>query len=248
MANQMMVDVFLARARSLQHEATALGQLSHDGVLGTARELLLRALIAPLLPPDVEVLTGSIINSNGINRIERNQDDVVLFDHNRAPLLWSAPGCALIPIEGVVAQIEVKSTLNAGGVRDAVKAASEISGLAVGEAPPGLLFAYASDLSGAGKTELDRLLKAIGQEWHPVAGQATSPIQAICVVGVGCWILTSIQTVGQGWFFVPDALGMLAFVSVLSNYLYRARTGAGAYLLDAGWLQGPVVSCPLVKT
>src|SRR5437870_4786424 len=100
----MMIEVYRARARGLLGESAALGNLAHAHVMGSAREILLRNVIDPLLPPQTQTLTGSIINSNNTSRIARNQDDIVLFNTTRAPLLWSAPGCALIPIEGVVGQ------------------------------------------------------------------------------------------------------------------------------------------------
>ncbi len=252
MPNQTAIDIFSARSRALKGEATALGTLAHQGVKGTARELLLRQLLSPLLPPQVQAQTGTIIDWGPVKRSERNQDDVVLFNATMAPLLWDEPGCAIMPIQGVVAHIEVKSTLTDAEVKAAVRAAGELVGMGQGTAPASLIFAYASDISGEKTTELDRVLRAIDAHWHPSPGQATSPVQCICVADIGCWLLAEHPTTKQaGWFFVEpqEEREVLAFVSVVSNYLFlrhHSVHGAGAYLLDMAWLQGPVVACPVL--
>lgn len=186
MPNQMVTDIFTARSQALKAEDKALGGLAHRGVRGTARELLIRQVLGPLLPPQIQVITGTIIGWRTPQRSERNQDDLVLFNTTLGPLLWSEPGCAIMPIQGVVGHIEVKSQLRDADVVDAVKAAAELVPMGEGVAPAGLLFAYGSDLSGTKTTELDRLVRALEQHWHPATGQATSPLQCLCVAGVGC--------------------------------------------------------------
>jgi hypothetical protein len=253
MPNQMMIDLFRARAAGLVQEAKTLGGVNHPGLLGTARELLVRQAVAPLLPPDIHVLTGTIINVDNKQRQARNQDDIVLFDTMKAPLMWSGAGMALMPLEAVAAQIEVKSTLRNADMDDAVAASAELINLAPsgGEAPGALVFAFDCTLSGKHKTPLDWLLDAVRAGWRPAKGQATSPVQCLCVVGMGCWILTEYD--GQtGWFLVEPVQHneILAFASLVSNYAFLKKqnaTGAGAYLLDVSWLRGPLVTCPLVQ-
>jgi hypothetical protein len=61
----------------------------------------------------MDLLTGTIVGANGEKRKARNEDDVVLFDHTLAPLLLRTLGRdAIIPITGVGAHIEIKSTLS----------------------------------------------------------------------------------------------------------------------------------------
>lgn len=255
MPSQMFVEIFAARSRALKAEGEALARLAHNGLLGAAREGLARQLLSPLLPPDIEILTGTIVSWDPSNRTERNQDDLVLFNRRLAPVLWAEPGCAVMPVDGVAAHIDVKSTLKSADVDHAVRAAAEVISLdsSHGVAPAGLIFAYDSDLSGTNTTELDRLLSALANRWHPKPGQATSPIQVLCVAGKGCWILTEHPTTkATGWFFVRPVSEreVLAFVSMISNYLYlrhHSARGAGAYLLDLGWLEGPVAPCSLVS-
>jgi hypothetical protein len=119
------------------------------------------------------------------------------------------------------------------------------------QAPIAMLFAYRFDLTL--QTELERLLDVLREIEHkPTKGQATSPIQAICVANKGAWILTeSVPDVTSGWYFVPptDQLHLFAFASIVSNSLFAGNSsafGAGAYLLDPSWLQGPNPACPRI--
>jgi hypothetical protein len=163
-------------------------------------------------------------------------------------VLWTAPGCALIPVESVVGHIEVKSTLNAADIAAAVQAAGELVQISVGSAPVGLVFAFNSDLAGDRRTELDRLLSARETHWRHRPGFAWSPIQALCVVGKGCWLHT-IREGQEGWNKVEpqDEREVLTFASVLSNTLFgQVGVGAGAYLLDDEWLGSPILKCPRV--
>jgi hypothetical protein len=248
-ANQAIIDAIRPALRGLIAQGQALSSLPHDGVKGYLREVLIRAMIEPFLPPSVCVVTGTIVTLDGVRKA-RNEDDLVLFSKERMPLLMNL-GKALIPLEGVVAQIEVKSKLSRGDVVAAAKAATELQMKSLVEhgAPGGLLFAYASD--NTEQTEVRRLLSVLQSpevNYQPVTGQATSPIQGICVATRGTWLLAG--SGGQsGWWFVPpeDEKHLLAFASVISNTMYQTapgRFGVGRYLLEDSWMSGPDPACP----
>lgn len=121
--------------------------------------------------------------------------------------------------------------------------------LSADAAPAGLLFAYHSTLKKKSEAaRLDEALEFTGFQAGP--GQATSPIQIICVADRGSWILTSRG--GQaGWYFVSTQSEnhLLAFASLISNTLYKSsgrKQGIGDYLLDPEWLQGPDPPCPRI--
>jgi hypothetical protein len=245
MANSIIIEVVRPRLLGVLAQAQAISGIAHPGIKGRLREILIRDAIAPFLPPSVEVLTGTIVSVDA-HRTHRTQDDLVIFDREAAPLLWEAEQ-AVIPIEGVVSHIEVKSKLTRADVRDALLSAGELRNLSSGTAPTGILFAYDSDLS---TSEATRLMSIISEDFVPaVSGQSTSPVQMICVGTRGTWVL--IDRGEQGWYFVPpvDGRHLLAFVSIISNSVYKVRSGrpgVGSYLLDPSWLEGPDPKCPLL--
>jgi hypothetical protein len=242
-----MIRILTPRFLHVVAEARAIGELRHPGLIGRLREILVQNVIQPFLPPTVDVRTGTIVSLDG-EREHRIQDDIVLFSHEAAPLLmdWEQ---AVMPIEGVLAQIEVKSTLTRADVRDAVLAAVELRELGAGTAPIGMLFAFDSDLNV--QSEADRLMDVLREVgFVAVAGQATSPIQLITVATRGTWTLTSRNGV-SGWWFVPpdEARHLFTFASVISNTIYHsrgARYGVGAYLLDVEWLVPPATQLPVL--
>jgi hypothetical protein len=242
-----MISAIRPRLLGIVAQGKALGGVSHPGIIGRLREIFVQDMIRPFIPPTVVALTGTIVSLSG-NRQHRRQDDVVLFAKDRAPLLMDLEQ-AVIPIEGVLAHVEVKSTLTRDDLKKAVLAAAELRDLSVGRAPAGLIFAYDSDIA-AGSSEAMRLLSVLEElKLVTTSGQASSPIQMLCVAAHGTWILISKEN-REGWWFVgpDDAKHLLTFASVISNYAYGtlAGQGVGAYLLDPNWLQGPSPEFPLL--
>lgn len=244
-------NIVRAKLAGLAAQGQAISSVVHNGVKGRLRELVVQQLIRPFLPPRIVPMTGAIVTQ--VQRTERNEDDIVLFDKDRAPLLWDDERTALMPIEGVRAHVEVKSTLTAGDVRAAVRAAAElIRHQPEAEAPMGLLFAFDTDLEVGSSKYPDgdgsRLRDIVRDNWTPSSGQCTSPIQLLCIAGRGTWILTRRQN-DEGWFFVParDDQELLAFASVISNACYGNGLGAGRHLLEPSWLSGPNPPAPMIQ-
>ncbi len=92
---------------TLLQEAKQAGLLEHGTLIGTAREFLIKRVLKSILPPSIHIGTGKIIDAYGK---ASKQIDVVLFD-SRFPLFEIHSGVGMYPIEGVIAVIEVKSTL-----------------------------------------------------------------------------------------------------------------------------------------
>lgn len=155
------IEALRPRLTGFVAEGLALAGLAHPGIKGRLRELLIQRMIEPYLPPSVVVRTGTIVSFTG-PRKHRTQDDIVLFWRERAPLLLDMEQ-SIMPIVGVLAQIEVKTTLTRDGLKDAVMAAEELRDLATGEAPGGLIFAYKSDNSET--SEPARLLDVQKEKW-----------------------------------------------------------------------------------
>lgn len=248
MASPQVIDFVRARLGNVKACAATLGAVAHSGLRGRLREILAQDLLSPYLPPQIELLTGVIVGASNEQRRERNEDDIVLFDHDWAPLLLKTRGRdSIIPVTGVRAHIEVKSTLTLADLKNAVAAAVEINGLALGEAPAGLVFAYGTEI-GNNHHIPDLLLKeleSIGYQARP--GQTPCPIQGVCILGRGSWFLTEVND-KSGWYQVDatDDKELLAFVSIVSNFAFANGRGLGTHVLDASWLRGPSPSSPLV--
>lgn len=248
MASHHVIEFVRARLSNLKACASTLDGVEHKNLRGRFREILAQDVLAPYLPPQIELLSGVIVGANDEERKARNEDDIVLFDHSWAPLLFKTRGRdSIIPVTGVRAHIEVKSNLTLADLKDAVAAAVEINQLAVGEAPVGLVFAYGSDI-GNNHHIPDLLLSELTNiGYQPSLGQTPCPIQGVCIMGRGCWFLTSIND-KPGWYEVKAEQDreLLTFVSIVSNSAYANKRGLGTHLLDTSWLQGPHPPSPIV--
>lgn len=248
MASPPVIEFVRARLSNVKACAASLGVVTHAALRGRFREILAQDLLVPYLPPQIELLTGVIVGANNEQRHERNEDDIVLFDHSWAPLLLKTRGRdSIIPVTGVRAHIEVKSTLTLDELKNAVTAAVEINRLAIGQAPAGLIFAYATDI-GANHHIPDLLLAQLQRTgYEPSRGQTTCPIQGVCILGRGSWFLTELNG-NAGWYEVEatDDRELLAFVSIVSNFAFDNGRGLGTHVLDESWLQGPRPPRPLL--
>jgi hypothetical protein len=248
MASPAVIDFIRARLGNIKSCAASLTVVTHKGLRGRFREILAQDLLAPYLPPQIELLSGVIVGANNEQRDARSEDDIVLFDHSWAPLLLKTRGRdSIIPVTGIRAHIEVKSTLTLANLKSAVAAAVEINRLAVQQAPVGLIFAYESNI-GTNHHLPDLLLaelKSIG--YQPSHSQTPCPIQGVCILGRGSWFLTEVNG-KSGWYKVDaiDDRELLAFVSIVSNLAFDNGRGLGTHVLDPSWLQGPNPSGPLL--
>ncbi|WP_434616568.1 DUF6602 domain-containing protein [Arthrobacter sp. A5] len=84
----------------------------HNGTSGSGAEEALRELLELKLPASIGVTQGQIFDSAG--RVSK-QSDVILYDADRTPLVLTSAqgGSSLVPVEGVIAVIEVKASFSA---------------------------------------------------------------------------------------------------------------------------------------
>lgn len=106
-ANSISQQWFDRFEATLEADAAVAGIFSHGGTTGTAREFMVRRVLNSFLPKCVTLGTGIVIDSSGKRSA---QVDVVVHD-SRVPVFELESGLGLYPIEGVIATIEVKSTL-----------------------------------------------------------------------------------------------------------------------------------------
>ena len=225
---------FLARAQSAVAAARAATGVSHRGVKGEIREILVRDLFRPLLPADMGVGTGEIIShTGGVS----TQQDILLYDRRILPPVLFEAGTGLFPIESVLYAIEVKSMLDAGELRSSHEAAMHLITLDVAPGrydpknipihhlvtkPIYTIFAFATDLSPDGKTEVERYIELIANEKRPQPSDGP-PIRAMCVVGRGYWYWANDHW--ESWklsYLLEEVLGFIA--GVMNTYNSVAAT------------------------
>lgn len=191
--NVQYKEMFLSRVATAIGAAKAAVEITHTGVKGRIREILVGDLFRPLLPADLGVGTGQIVTHDGNISTEQ---DIVIYDRRiLPPALFGECGLGLFPVECVLATVEVKTTLTAQELRSSQESAAMIRRFTYlpGAREPltdrlvphdirnavATVFAIDTDLSVTGKSEIDRY-----QELDP---GPDPPLKAISVSGRGYW-------------------------------------------------------------
>jgi hypothetical protein len=107
MASKALVEWFDSLERVLKEESELSGLLAHGSTIGQAREFVITRVLKTILPSSVHIGSGKIIDSCGAYS---KQIDIILYDP-RFPLM-KVEGGGLYFVEGVLATIEVKSTID----------------------------------------------------------------------------------------------------------------------------------------
>jgi hypothetical protein len=227
-------DYFLARVQSAVAAARVASGVSHRGTRGEVREVLVRDLFRPLLPSDIGVGTGEIVSHTGGRS---SQQDILLYDRSILPPVLFEERTGLFPVESVLYSIEVKSRLDAGELKSSHEAALHLLTLDVAPGrydPRGVpvhhtvtrpiytLFAFETDLSANGKTEVQRYMDTVSRDGRPQPADGPA-IRAICVVGRGYWYWLNDRW--EKWtisYALEEVLGFVA--GVMNTYKSIART------------------------
>jgi hypothetical protein len=114
-ANKALVEWFDSLEAVLEAEARLSGLFEHGSTIGQAREFLVTRVLKTVLPTGVHVGGGKVINHSGNSS---KQVDVVVYDP-RFPIM-KVEGGALYFVEGVLATLEIKSTINSSGLNAAL--------------------------------------------------------------------------------------------------------------------------------
>jgi hypothetical protein len=116
---------------TLSSDAHLAGLFEHAGTVGQAREIVVRDILKRILPPSVHIGTGMIFDYAGN---KSKQIDVVLYDP-RFPIL-EMNGIGQYFVEGVLAAIEVKSTITTAELHRALTNGKSVLDLGIkGEHP-----------------------------------------------------------------------------------------------------------------
>lgn len=102
---------------------------SHNTIKGSGGESLVAEFLQKRLPGGVGVTTGQVIDCTGA--ISR-QVDVILYDNRRTPMLFTSPNGhdQLVPAEGVIAVIEVKTHLQKRMLPSVIQNCASVKNLA----------------------------------------------------------------------------------------------------------------------
>lgn len=243
----MATSIFRAEAikyiTSALKDYEAAAQLGHAGLTGKVREIAVAKVLRPFLPQHLTIGTGKLVDYRGILSPEI---DLVLADTTILPPVLFAERFGVFPVESVAYAVEVKSRLTASNLEESIEKATKLREL---QYSPGyfvadrglahtlqpvmpVLFAFDSDLSVTGKTELNRY-----REKDPGPYEVPA-LRAFCIRGKGYWWFKG-DPPNRGWMFhaptdefdeVIDFLGGIinSLPSVLGS---RGSPRIGKYLI-----------------
>ena len=233
-------DLMRSRVDSAIGQARAVNGSVHQGLRGEILEILIRELFKPLLPADIGVGTGQIVNK--YTEKVSSQEDIILYDRSILPPILFNETSGFFPIESVLYTIEVKTTLTATELSNSHLAAKKLNGFGY---LPGLkdekgnekhhpvekarsvVFALQSDLVENGKSEAQRY-KEIYRDEGPF-------LAAICVVDKGYWF-----EMKGSWVKLPtidpfdEVLGFLGGIMNTYKSVASSRNNPllGNYIID----------------
>lgn len=119
--NTDIQDLWRTDAQMLQLELVRLRSIiKHNLTSGTGAEEALRSFLQKRLPSSLGVTQGQIIDSRGNISL---QSDVIIYDAIRTPHIFhsSEDGTSVVPAGGVIAVIEVKSSISKADIPGVVK-------------------------------------------------------------------------------------------------------------------------------
>ena len=197
--NSYLVERLRSDAGHVLARAEVEEKVSHQGLKGRFRELLIDNLLAPWLPPYVACGTGLILGAGDSNYLS-GQEDIVLYDRSLAPPILastSAPEGVFLS-NSVLARIEVKSRLTLEGVRGFIESSIRVAALRVTVHAAGtqfvgthnLLFAFHSDLAAAKEDDQDKeLRRVLGEMSKAGLDPLNGIVDMICIADRGFWKL-----------------------------------------------------------
>ena len=120
---------------TMESEAEQAGLLEHSSIVGSAREFIVKRTLRSILPPITHIGTGKVVDFQGK---KSRQIDIIVYD-SRFPVFEIQSGIGIYLLEGVIATIEVKSTLTKKSLFEALE-----NTLSILQLTPGLVSTTAS--------------------------------------------------------------------------------------------------------
>lgn len=237
MTNQIYRDRIINNVEYAVKEALNAMQVDHAGLKGRIRELALSQIFAPMLPAGFDIGTGKICDRLGE---QSSETDLIIFNRAVLPPVMYSDREGMFPFEASYYSIEVKSKATASQIEDAVEKGRRLTELDYStkdQEPrnftPAVLtfFSFASDLSGAGVSELERYSRYDPTwEYDPV-------LKAICIVGKGYWYH---DWENSEWIFHPptaeydEVIDLVSGVvnTLIQNPYFNRPAQLGQYLME----------------
>ncbi len=97
--------------------------LLHNGLKGTASEKSIMENFFSERYPFLEVGAGEIISSTGFRS---GQTDIILYDRKTPSFFRRGKEIQVVPIEGVIATVEVKTRLNGNDLKSSIKKSADL--------------------------------------------------------------------------------------------------------------------------
>jgi hypothetical protein len=177
---ESIIEFALSRSR-------AASELMHSGLRGRAREIFAKDLLTPFLSPNIATCTGIIVDSKGGSSL---QIDIIVYDKTLIPSLMLTGEEGIVPIESVLATVEVKSILTREELKKSIKNAHSVKKLQANfvevmaktpkkSSPVCCVFSFSSDSKP--ETELNRLEEVVSEVNQESENKIYVPLSGICV-------------------------------------------------------------------
>lgn len=148
----------------LTHSRTAI---AHPGAKGEAAELDWKAMLESYLPARYRVDKAFVLDSDGSIS---DQIDLVLYDRQYSPLLFTHAGARYIPAESVYATFEVKQELNKKNLKYAQDKAASVRKLTRTSAP--IVHAGGKYDARPALFEIQAGILCLDSTWNPAFGES----------------------------------------------------------------------------
>jgi hypothetical protein len=215
-------------ASDLKAQSEQLGRLiAHGPTVGTGREELLRALLERHVPGRYHVATGFV---DGF----KPQFDILIYDQIDFAPIFRSGNLVVAPPEAVRALIEVKSTLDASNIDDALAHLDVVTFMSMGRPP---LFRGIFAFSGIGSRAIAKAVRHHHRQFTattPIDDDGGEPIVSIDQMVTGVCVLEK-ALVRTGFASMPAGSvypWMPVTVSVASEAGYASQAGAFFDLVD----------------
>lgn len=244
MANQQIRNNFKVNINRALQAFAATTDIDHQPTKGAIREILAKELLEPILPPGVEIgHSGIIVDAAGG---QSKETDLIIFARQILPQILYGREIGFYPVEACLYAVEVKSKLTATEIKDSVKKARHLMklrytptlfphnpitpiGPIAARALP-VIFAFSSDLSKDGKSELERY-REIDKN-----ADTTPTIGIICIPAKGYWWFS-----GKSWEYSEPTTEfdeVINFIGGVANsipemILQRGLPHFGHYLIQS---------------
>jgi hypothetical protein len=135
----------------------------HNLHRGLPREAFVREFLQNHLPINLGIGTGEIIDFESGPRVQRHQNDIILFHHGFPRLNFGGKIDAFL-CESVAASLEIKSQLNAKAIKEAVRATLDIKRLKRSPTGNPLDRLYSVLIAYSGPRSMDQVYELLAHE------------------------------------------------------------------------------------